>query len=207
QSAQTVGVALHQRRVGEARTQDAAEARVELDENEPRGPAPRRHQRFSHRAGARPELDHRSVAVRIDIARHGARQNFSRRRHRADRQRPLDPGTDEAHLVIDPNAALALELPDLLFDLLADAAALLFEHADLAFDLALDDDLPDLQKPELALNPSFKFLQGRERHGINRIRPNNACSRTFTDPRPAGPRIGTFMRNSRGSRSIRREIP
>src|SRR5207248_2388272 len=118
-----------------------------------------------------------SVAVRIDIAGHGARQNFSRRRHRTDGQRAFDPGTDEAHFVVEPDAALALELPDLLFDLLADAVALLFEHADLAFDLALDDSLSDLQKPELAFDPSFKFLQGRERHGINRIRPNNACSR------------------------------
>src|SRR5262249_1100783 len=102
---------------------------------------------------------------RIDIARHGARENFSRWRHRPDGQRPFDPGADEAHLVVEANAALALELADLLFDLLADAVAPFFECADLPFDLALDNDLPDLQKPELALDPSLKLLQGRERHG------------------------------------------
>jgi len=67
-------------------------------------------------------------------------------------------------------------------------------------DLALDNGLPDLQKPEVALNPSLKFLQGRERHGINRVRPNKPCCRTFVDPKPAAA-DRDFMRNWRGSRS------
>ena len=123
QAAQAVGIALHQRGVGIARTQDSAERRIEFDQHEPRRRDSGLDQRLRNRPGPGAELDDRPVAIRIDIARHGARKHFARRRHRADGQRPLDPGADEAHLVVEPDAALALELPDLLVDLLADIVA------------------------------------------------------------------------------------
>jgi len=84
-----------------------------------------------------------------------------------DRARTLDPGPDEAHFVVEPNAPLELELPDLRFDLLADAIALLLEQPDLAFDLALDDVLSELQEAKLPLEFPFKLLQGRQLHDIH----------------------------------------
>ena len=64
------------------------------------------------------------------------------------------------HLVVEPDTALALELPDLLFDLLADVVALLLEQPDLAADVALDKGLAEFEKPELALDCLFEFVQG-----------------------------------------------
>ena len=61
---------------------------------------------------------------------------------------------------------LSLELPDLRFDLLADAIALLLEQPDLAFDLALDDVLPELQETHLPPDLLLEFLEGRQSHDI-----------------------------------------
>ena len=162
-------------------------------------------QSFGDRPGPRSELDHRPVAVRIDIARHGARKHFARRRHRADGQRPLDPGADEAHLVIEPNAALALELPDLVFDLLADIVALLLEQPDVASDVALDNGLLQLEKPQLPLDLSVQMCAGPEATWQHHTRRNRRLSRTFNagegQPRPA--RL-TLTRNWRGRRRGRR---
>src|SRR5262249_41810477 len=109
------------------------------------------------------------IVMRIDITRHGAREHLARRCHRPNGQRPLDPGADEAHLVVNPNAALALELPDLifdfLFDFLADIVAPLLEQPDVPPDVALDDSLLQLEEPQLPLDPLFESTQGRKRHG------------------------------------------
>src|SRR5208283_3015042 len=96
----------------------------------------------------------------IDIARHGARENLAGGRHRTNGQRPFEPGAQEPYLVVEPDAALAFELPDLLFDLLADVVALLLEQPDLAADVAFDKRLAELEKPELALDCLFEFVQG-----------------------------------------------
>ena len=61
--------------------------------------------------------------MRIDIARHGAREHLLDGVTAPMLQRPLDPGADEAHLVVEADTALALELPDLIFDLFADIVA------------------------------------------------------------------------------------
>ncbi len=123
--------------------QETAECRIEFDENQSRGRDAGLDQSFGDRPGPRSKLNDRPVAMRIDIPRHGAREHLARRRHRTHRQRPLEPGADEAHFVIKPNAALAFELPDLffdfLFDFLADAVALALEQSDLAPDIALNN--------------------------------------------------------------------
>src|SRR5260370_2424060 len=58
-------------------------------------------QRLRHRSGSGPQLDHRTGKLRLDVARHGARQNSARRRHRAGRERPLEQGADEMNLVVE----------------------------------------------------------------------------------------------------------
>ena len=73
------------------------------------------------------------------------------------RQRPLDPGADEAHLVVEPDTALALELPDLIFDLFADIVAALLKQPDVPSDVALDDSLLQLEEPQLPLDPLFEM--------------------------------------------------
>ena len=75
------------------------------------------------------------------------------RRHRANAQRPLDPGANEPHLVVETDAPLLLELADLLLDALADAVALLLEKPNSLSDLALNDVLVDFE--EAKLPPDF----------------------------------------------------
>jgi len=111
--------------------------------------------------------------MRIDIASHGAREHLARRRHRADAERPLDPGADEAHLVVEPDTAFALELPDLIFDFFADIVAATLKQPDVPSDVALDDSLLQLEEPQLPLDPLFECTQGRKRHG-NHTRRNAA---------------------------------
>ena len=81
-------------------------------------------------------------------------------------QGPFDPGADEAHLVVEPDAPLELELLDLRFDLLADAVALLLEPPDLALDLAFDDGFPELEEANVPSDLFLKLLQRRQCHGI-----------------------------------------
>src|SRR5262249_6363352 len=64
------------------------------------------------------------------IAGHGARQRLARRRHRAHAERLLEPGLDEAHFVVEPDALLLFEQTDAKLDL----ALLRFEAL---FDLPL----------------------------------------------------------------------
>jgi hypothetical protein len=83
--------------------------------------------------------------VRIDIARHRAGKHFARGRHRARRQRTLDPRADESHFVVEPDTALELELLDALLDLLADIVAALLENPELPLDTTLDDGLAEFE--------------------------------------------------------------
>ncbi len=62
------------------------------------------HQRLGDRAGAWPELNHGARCVDIHIAGHGPRQHPAGRRYRSDRQRLLQPGANEPHLVVEAKA-------------------------------------------------------------------------------------------------------
>ena len=64
------------------------------------------------------QLDDRASDVRIDVARHGARQHPARRGDRTHRERLFDPGPDECHLVQEPNAVALLEAADTPFEFL-----------------------------------------------------------------------------------------
>src|SRR6202044_1686177 len=99
------------------------------------------------------------------------------RRHRADRQRPLDPGPDEVHFIVEPNAFIALELLDRAVDLFADAVALLLEQPELAPDLAFDDSFPDFQETKLPPDLLFELLQGRQRHESHTKTLQRFCTR------------------------------
>src|SRR5436305_693480 len=61
------------------------------------------HQGFGHRTGAGPELDHRAFRTGIHIGCYGACQRLAGRGHGADGEGLLDPGSDEAHLVVERN--------------------------------------------------------------------------------------------------------
>src|SRR5262249_18021353 len=123
QAAHAVGVALHQRRAWIARAQNPAKSRVELDEHESRRMDARLDQGGGDRPRPRAALHHRPIAVRVDKAGHRAREHLAGRRYSADAQRALDPRADEAHFVIEADAALALELPDVVFDFFFDFPA------------------------------------------------------------------------------------
>jgi hypothetical protein len=120
QRAQPVGVALHYGRRRIARAQETAERRIEFDQHEPRRIDAVFDQRFGDGPGAGTQFDHGTFALRIDIARHGARQHAARRRDRAGRERLLDPRTNEAHLVVEANPVALFEEADLPFDFLLD---------------------------------------------------------------------------------------
>src|SRR4051794_36662582 len=186
QPLEAVGIALHHRGPGIARTQQPAEGRIELDENEPRRIGALRHQRLGDRAGAWTKLDDRTRPARIDIRRHGARERAARRRHRAERQRFLDPGADETDFVVEPDAVLLLEATDLdaelallhleallelapvalelLLDLFLERTLLLLEDLDVPLDLPLQLNLLDLKQALLLLEFLFEELQGGKRH-------------------------------------------
>src|SRR5258707_1378263 len=124
--------------------------------------------------------------ARIDIGGHGARERAARRGYGAGRERLLDPGTDEAHFVIETNAVLLLEAADARLDLLFLRVELLLElffvRLELMFDLFFERALALLEQLDVLLDrfferaPSqfeealllFKFLleqlQGWERH-------------------------------------------
>src|SRR3954470_8759540 len=110
----------------------------------------------------------------------------TRRRHRAERQRLLDPGADEADFVVEPDAVLLLEAADLnpelallhlepllelaavtlelLLDLLLERTLLLLEELDVALDLPLQLNLLDLEQALLLLEFLLEELQGGKRH-------------------------------------------
>ena len=179
-AAQAVGVALHQRGLGIARAQNPAEGRIELEQHQPRRRDAGGDQRFGHRTGPRPELDHRSLAVRIDIARHGAGEHLARRLHRADRQRPLDPRADEMHLVVETDAALALELR-IRF---AMPSRVRSNARIWRADLAPDHGLPELEEANLPLDLLFEYPKRRQLHGKSHVEeawPSSA----FTEQTPA----------------------
>src|SRR5262249_18724029 len=149
------------------------------DQHESRWINTLRHQRIGNRTGARAELDDRSWHIRIDVGRHLARQHAARRRHRADRQRLLDPGAEEAELVIDADAFPLLESPDgqvellllgveALAETLAVGIEALFDalavRGDLAFELAPKRAVLQLEQTDLPLNLPFENLQGLKGH-------------------------------------------
>src|SRR5208282_1652823 len=214
QSAHTVGVALHQRGVGVTRAQNPAERRIELDEHEAGRVDAGIDQRLGYRPSTRSQFDHRPGAVRVDIPRHGPRQNLAGGRYGANRQRPFEPGADEAHLIVEPNPLLQLELMYLLLDSLTDVFALLLEQSELALDLAFDDMLPGLQEADLPLDLLFdllfEFLQGRQRHSIplDKVPPflEHSAGKNQPLPLPRAKATGPLRRNSRANPG-RRETP
>src|SRR5262249_45656498 len=153
-----------------ALAQQPAEGRIELDQHQTRRIDALRHQRLGDRAGARAELDDRSRHARVHIGRHLARQHAARRRHRADRQRLLDPAAEEPELVVDADALALLEAPEVQLELLllgvealAEALAMRIEtlfdaltmSGDLAFDLAPQRAVLQLEQAKLPLNLPF----------------------------------------------------
>ena len=126
-------------------------------------------QRLGDRAGAGAKLDHRPLAIRIDIARHRARQHLAGRRDGAHRQRLLDPGADEADFVVEADAVLLFEAAQARLDVTADA---LLDQAERALHLLLEmlldeanallDVLPDdlFEKPDTL----FELLEGLHGH-------------------------------------------
>src|SRR5262245_21876295 len=86
-------------------------------------------------AGTGPELDDRPHRIRIDILRHGARQRLARRCNRADRERLLDPGADEADFVVEADTFLLLEAAELRLDIAPD---LLLDAAERLLDLLFE---------------------------------------------------------------------
>src|SRR5262249_46469115 len=148
-----------------------------------------RHQGLGDRSGAGTKLDDRTGHARIDVARHDPGERPARRRHRAHRQRLLEPGADEADLVVEADAAPFLEaadadfnffalrleflfeLPALLFQLVLDLALervlLPLEDFDVAPDLALPNALFHLEQALLFFEFSFQQLQGGKRHRWN----------------------------------------
>ena len=63
------------------------------------------------------------------------------------------------------------ELPNPIFDLLADIVTPAFKQPDVTSDVALDDRLLQLEEPQLPLDPLFECTQSRKRHG-NHARRN-----------------------------------
>src|SRR5260370_20467384 len=100
---------------------------MERDQDEAGGVDALREQRLGDRPGAGGKLDDRTRPARIDIGGHGARERAARRGYGAGRERLLDPGTDEAHFVIETNAVLLLEAADARLDLLFLRVGLLLE--------------------------------------------------------------------------------
>ncbi len=163
---QAVGIALHHGRGREARLQQPAEGRIEFDQHQPRRIDALLDDCLGHRTGARTELDDRARHVRIEVGRHGAGERLAGRRHGAERQRLLDPGADEADLVVEAEDLLLLEAPEvglelllLQLDLLLDPLALEFELLLLVFelllDLALERALLELEEPDLLSDLAF----------------------------------------------------
>src|SRR5262245_56065344 len=160
QALEAVGIALHHGRGRVARAQEPAEDRIELDQHESRRVNPLRDQRLGDRPGAGAKLDDRTRPARIDIGRHGARQRPARRGYGAGRQRLLDPGADEAHLVVEANAVLLLEAADARLDLLFLRVELLLELLfvgfELKFDLSFERALALLEQLNVLLDRSFE---------------------------------------------------
>ena len=98
---QVVGIALDDRRFREAALQELAEFGVELDEDQPILGDAAPDQGVGDRAGAGAELDDRARNARIDIGRHGARQDLARWRDGADGERPFEPEAQELRLVLE----------------------------------------------------------------------------------------------------------
>src|SRR5712671_4370615 len=179
QRAQPVGVALDDGCLRIALAQQTAEGRVELDQHEASRINPARHQRLGHWPSAGSELDDRTIRMRIHVIRHGAGERLAGRRHRAHRQRLLDPGAEETKLVVDANPVLQLEATDVGFEsfllrielllnaqlvsveLLADALLL---RRELAFELAAKRTVPQLKKPDLPFDLAFENLEGLDGH-------------------------------------------
>ena len=101
-----VGVALHHGRARIARAQQAAEHRVELDEDQTGRIDAVLDQRLGHRPRARTKLDDGAVGLEVDLSRHGAREELAGRHHGAGRQRLLEPGSDELDFVVDRSERL-----------------------------------------------------------------------------------------------------
>ena len=126
-------------------------------------------QRLGDGAGAGAELDDGPGPIGIDVLRHRAGERLARRRHRADRERLLDPGADEADFVVEPDAVLPLEAAkvrlDVAADLLLDAAErqfhllleMLFDQLHPLFDVLADLLLDPAQRAlDLALESRFE---------------------------------------------------
>ena len=144
---EAIGIALHHGGGRIALAQQLAEGRIVLEQDEAGRIDALRHQGFGHRTGAGPELDHRALGVGVHIGRHGARQRLAGRGHGADGEGLLDPGSDEAHLVVERNTVfLFLETAEVALDLLFDSAAL------------------QLEQPNLFLEFLFEELESRQRH-------------------------------------------
>src|SRR5262249_55604170 len=181
-----VGVARYHGGLRIALARREAEGGIEVHQHQPRGGDALRDQRLGDRAGAGTELDDRTRHGRIDIARHGAGERAAGGRHRPGGQRLLDPAADEAHLVVEADAVLLLEAPDLNLELLLmrfeflleplpmrlklpldpllNRAFLLLEQLDVKPDSSFQLALLQLEQPLLLLEFPFEELQGWKRH-------------------------------------------
>ena len=108
------------------------------------------------------------------------------------------------HLVVETDAALALELPDPF----SDAVTRALERPDLAADLAPDHGLPELEEANLPLDLLFEYPKRRQLHDKSHVKKRGLLVhlRSKHQP-PTGAAARTAKRNSRDCRSIRRGIP
>src|SRR6516165_6302748 len=186
QTLKAIGVPLYHGRGRIARTQQAAEDRIELDQHQARRIDALREQCLGDRPGAGAKLDDRPRPARIDIGSHGARERAARRSYGAGRQRLFDPGAEEAHVVVETNAVLLLEAADarldllflrvelllelfyvrleLMFDLFFERALALLEYLNVLLDRSFERALSQFKKALLPFKFLLEQLQGWERH-------------------------------------------
>src|SRR5262249_43216131 len=138
QPLQGVGITLHDGGSRIARAQQAAEGRIELNQHKARRIDPLCEQRLRYRPRAGAKLDDGTRPVGIDIGRHGTSKHPAGWRHSAGGQRLPDPGANEAHLVVETNAVLLLEVTNARFDLLFLCVELLLEFPFVILELLLD---------------------------------------------------------------------
>ena len=96
-----IGVALDHGRRREALAQEVAELRAVFEQDEAGLGDAAAQQRFGYGACPGADLDHRSLAFGIDLARHGAREIAARRRHRAELQGLLGPALEELRRIAE----------------------------------------------------------------------------------------------------------
>jgi len=101
QPSQSIRIALHHRRFGVARAQQAAESRVELHQHHAGRFDAALDQCRRYGAGSGPEFDDWPRRIGIDAMRHRPRQRPSGRHDCPGRQGLFQPRADKAHLVID----------------------------------------------------------------------------------------------------------